>query len=159
MASGTVSKSGVVKYRSPVSGNIHNTFAPSGAVSQTFSAPASVAPPEIPVKIPSLRAKARVNRKASSPLMGNTLSIHFASTASSVSFGIKSGLHPCIKCGRKFGWLPAGLPCKSRGWGIPLPRICELSGSQTMILVSGLFSASTRATPFSVPPVPYPVTK
>ena len=50
-------------------------------------------------------------------------------------------------------------PSGPRGWGMPLPSIGELSGSQTMISVSGRCALSTRATPLSVPPVPKPVTK
>jgi hypothetical protein len=42
---------------------------------------------------------------------------------------------------------------------IPLLSIGASSGSQTMIFVSGLSLARTRATPFSVPPVPNPVTQ
>ena len=41
----------------------------------------------------------------------------------------------------------------------PLDSIGASSGSQTTIFVSGRSFASTRATPFSVPPVPNPVTQ
>ncbi len=138
---------------------MHNTFDPGSAFSATASAPASVAPAEMPTKMPSLVASSPHKRNASLPSIGMIASIILASTASSVSFGMKSGLQPCIKCGRNNGWLSAGVPSSSRSWGMPLPSMGELSGSQTMIFVSGLFSLSTRDTPFSVPPVPKPVTQ
>src|SRR5512147_2202756 len=50
---GMSAKSGVLKYRSPVSGSITRTLAPGGGVLQTVSAPASVAPLEVPTKMPS----------------------------------------------------------------------------------------------------------
>ena len=42
---------------------------------------------------------------------------------------------------------------------VPLVSIGASAGSHTTILVRGLSFASTRATPFSVPPVPKPLTK
>ena len=83
----------------------------------------------------------------------------FIATASAVSFGMKSGVQPCIGCGLKAGCAVAGDPSGLRACSVPLPRSCASSGSQTMILVSGISLASTRDTPFSVPPVPYPVTQ
>ena len=53
----------------------------------------------------------------------------------------------------------AGVPSGLRCCGAPLVSIGASSGSQTMILVSGRSLARTRATPFSVPPVPNPVTQ
>ncbi len=41
---------------------MQSTVEPSGADSQTFNAPANVAPPEVPVKIPSCVASSRSNR-------------------------------------------------------------------------------------------------
>ena len=67
---------------------------------------------------------------------------------------MKSGDQPCIRCGRKLGWLSLGVPSSARGWAMPLPRIGELSGSHTTICVSGRCAFSTRPTPLSVPPVP-----
>ena len=78
----------------------------------------------------------------------------FMSTASPVSFGMKSGVQPCIGCGLKLGCGAGGVPSGLRDCSIPLPSSCASSGSQTMILVSGRSFASTRATPFNVPPVP-----
>ena len=122
-------------------------------------APASVAPPEIPTKMPSSVARARDSLSASAPLTGTMSSIVSAVAASSVSFGMKSGLQPCMRWGRNSGWLSTGLPSLSRSCGMPLPSVCELSGSHTTIRVSGRASLSTRDTPFSVPPVPNPVTQ
>ena len=81
------------------------------------------------------------------------------STASPVSFGMKSGLQPCIGCGFNAGLALAGEPSGLRSCGVPLVSIGASSGSQTTIFVSGRSLASTRATPFSVPPVPKPVTQ
>ncbi len=75
-------------------------------------------------------------------------------TASSVSRGMKSGVQPCIRWGRKLGWLPAGEPSAARSCASPLARSGELSGSHTTIFVFGLRSFSTRDTPLRVPPVP-----
>ena len=44
------------------------TVEPSGESAATWSAPASVAPPVIPQKIPSRRASSRNSRSASAPL-------------------------------------------------------------------------------------------
>ncbi len=52
-----------------------------------------------------------------------------------------------------------GVPSGLLGCGWPLETMGAASGSQTTILVSGRFSARTRATPLSVPPVPKPVTQ
>ena len=138
---------------------VHSTVDPFGADSQIFKAPENVAPLEVPTKIPSFCASSCDSRIASAPLIGTIWCISFIETASSVSLGMKSGAQPCITCGRKFGWLAEGEPSATRGYGMPLLSIGRLSGSQTMIFVFGLFSASTRATPFNVPPVPNPVTQ
>ncbi|MNC99383.1 hypothetical protein D3C83_176610 [compost metagenome] len=45
------------------------------------------------------------------------------------------------------------------GCAMPLPSTRELSASAAMILISGRAFFSARATPFSVPPVPKPVTQ
>ncbi len=50
-------------------------------------------------------------------------------------------------------------PSALRDWGMPLASTGALSGSHTTILVAGDSFFSTRATPFSVPPVPAPVTQ
>ena len=78
----------------------------------------------------------------------------FMSTASAVSFGMKSGVQPCIGWGLKAGWAAAAEPSGLRCWGMPLSSNGASCGSQTTILVSGLSFANTRATPLSVPPVP-----
>ena len=80
--------------------------------------------------------------------------ITFMATASAVSLGMKSGVQPCIGCGLKAGCGADGEPSGLRACSTPLPSSGASSGSQTMILVSGISFASTRATPFSVPPVP-----
>ena len=81
------------------------------------------------------------------------------STASPVSFGMKSGVQPCIGCGLKPGAAAAAVPSGLRCCATRCRAMARPAGSQTMILVSGRSFASTRATPFSVPPVPYPVTQ
>ena len=134
---------------------MQSTLEPGAAVSQISNAPASVAPPEMPVRIPSLYASSCDSRIASLLLTGTIRSISPAATASWVSFGMKSGAQPCTMCGRKLGWLSVS----HSGCGISLPSSGELSGSHTTTLVCGLSCFSTRATPFSVPPVPKPVTQ
>ena len=81
------------------------------------------------------------------------------STASPVIFGMKSGLQPCIGCGLNAALGLEGDPSGLRACVEPLESIGASLGSQTMIFVSGRSFASTRATPFSVPPVPNPVTQ
>ena len=112
--------SGVERYRSPVSGSMHRTTEPSGAMSATLIAAAMVAPPEMPVKRPcgaqpaspaqpahralcrlwgtatcgkhtSSRARAREVWMASGPVTGTISSMMPSWTASSVIFGMKSG--------------------------------------------------------------------
>merc|ERR1712217_834205 len=50
-------KSGVDRYRSAVSGIIARTVDPSGAFLQTSNAVHTVAPPDVPQKMPSSLAK------------------------------------------------------------------------------------------------------
>ena len=57
MSTGMSAKSGVERYRSPVSGSMQRMLAPAGALSATFRAPAKVAPAVMPTKIPSLVAE------------------------------------------------------------------------------------------------------
>ena len=85
--------------------------------------------------------------------------MRLAAVTCSASRGMKSGDQPCIRCGRERGWLPLRIRRRCRACAMPLASMAELSGSQTMICVCGLFSFSTRDTPFSVPPVPKPVTQ
>ena len=153
------SNSGVERYRSPVSGSMHTMVEPGGARRATSSAAASVAPLEVPTKMPSFCASSRERRSASAPATGTISSIRPASTACSVSVEMKSGAQPCMRCGRNRGWLPAGPPAVSRACGMPLPSTCELSGSAATMRVPGRERFSSLATPFSVPPVPKPVTK
>src|SRR5258708_31651730 len=56
MSAGTLANNGVLRYRSPVSGSMARMFAPVGASAHTRKAPANVAPPVIPTKLPSFRA-------------------------------------------------------------------------------------------------------
>ena len=104
-------------------------------------------------------ARSLAQRSASLPATATKPSMPFAALTSSTSPGMKSGDHPCIMWGLKSGWLPLTEPSPLRACAIPLANIGELSGSQTMIRVCGLFSLSTRETPFRVPPVPKPVTQ
>ena len=90
----------------------------------------------------------------------HTRSTSFCATASSVSFGMKSGLQPCIRCGRKFGWLAAGEPSASarlRDAAAEHLRIVRLAHDH--LGVRARLRAARAPTPFSVPPVPKPVTK
>ena len=61
----------------------------------------------------------------------------FMATASPVSFGMKSGVQPCIGCGLKAGCGADGVPSALRACSMPLPSSCASCGSQTTILVSG----------------------
>ena len=49
-------------------------------------------------------------RRDSAPLTGTMASMRLASLASPASLGMKSGVQPCIRWGRKLGWLAAGEP-------------------------------------------------
>jgi hypothetical protein len=84
--------------------------APFGASRATCSAPAKVAPAVMPTKMPSFCASSWLHRIASAPGIVMMRSITFMSTASPVSFGMKSGLQPCIGCGLKAGCGAAGVP-------------------------------------------------
>ena len=110
MSSGMSSNSGVERYRSPVSGSMQRIVDPLSAFFATSMAPARVAPADTPTNIPSSAARALLSRIASAPLTGTISSIISAVAASSVSFGIKSGLQPCMRWGRKKGWLSEGVP-------------------------------------------------
>ena len=159
MSTPTSANSGVERYRSPVSGSMHSTVEPGAAVLQTSSAPAKVAPAVIPTKMPSFCASSRLHFMASGPAIVMMRLITPMSTASPVIFGMKSGLQPCIGCGLNAALGLAGDPSGLRSCVEPLESIGASLGSQTMIFVSGRSFASTRATPFSVPPVPNPVTQ
>ena len=123
------------------------------------NAPAKVAPEVMSTKIPSFCASSRLQRIASALAMRRMRSMTPVSTASPVSFGMKSGLQPCIGCGFQTACAEAGEPSSLRCCGVPLVSIGASSGSQTTILVSGRSLASTRAIPLRVPPVPNPVTQ
>ena len=131
---------------------------PFGAL-QTSQRAAKVAPDLMPTKMPFLLARATTHLHRVRRGIVMMRSITFMSTASPVSFGMKSGLQPCIGCGFKAGCGAAGEPSALRSCCVPLASIGASAGSQTTILVSGLSLASTRATPLSVPPVPKPVTQ
>ncbi len=70
-------------------------------------APANVAPAVMPAKIPSFVARPPLHRSASALAISRMRSITPVSTASLVSFGMKSGVQPCIGCGLNAGWAPA----------------------------------------------------
>ena len=94
--------------------------APFGASLQTASAPAKVAPAVMPTKMPSFWASCLLQCIASAPAMVMMRSISFMSTASPVSFGMKSGLQPCIGCGLNAGCGAAGEPSGLRSCSVPL---------------------------------------
>src|ERR1700722_7860065 len=155
----TSANSGVLKYRSPVSGSMHRIVDPCGASAHTFNAAANVPPDEMPTKIPSCRARSLLQRIASAFVIRRIWLTPFVSTASLTSLAIKSGLHPCIGCGFHAECAEAGDPSGFRACATPLDSMGASYGSQTTTLFSGPSLASPRATPFSVPPVPNPVTQ
>ena len=109
----------------------------------------------MPTKMPSFWASSRLQRMRVGVGNGMIRLMTFMSTASPVSFGMKSGrpaLHRMRLEGRD------GRRRRTVGVALLRRRRCRASarrrGSQTTILVSGRSLASTRATPLSVPPVP-----
>src|ERR1700722_4119569 len=110
MSTDTSANSGVLKYRSPVSGSMHRTVDPWGASAQTFNAAANVPPEEMPTKIPSFRARSLLQRIASAFVMRRIWLTPFVSTTSLTSFAMKSGLHPCIGWGLNAGCAAEGDP-------------------------------------------------
>jgi hypothetical protein len=92
ISAGMSPNNGVLRYRSPVSGSMQSTVPPFGASAHTRKAPANVAPAVMPTKIPSFCAKSRLQRSASALGMGMIRSMTCISTASAVSFGMKSGV-------------------------------------------------------------------
>jgi hypothetical protein len=70
---------------------MNTTTDPGSSPSQTVSAPASVAPPVMPQKMPSFVASSRDSLSASAPPTPTMRSTCPASIASPVSFGMKSG--------------------------------------------------------------------
>ena len=79
-------------YLSEVSGSMHKIELPFGADRATFKAPLKVAPPEIPVKMPSLDAKSFAHCMASGPSIGINSSCK--SIPDSKTSGMKSGVQP-----------------------------------------------------------------
>jgi hypothetical protein len=75
-------------------------FDPGAARRLTSSAPANVAPLEMPQKMPSFRASSRVSRSDSAPFTPMISSTRLPSSTSLASLGMKSGDQPCIRCGR-----------------------------------------------------------
>mmetsp|Transcript_18234 Transcript_18234/g.34524 ORF Transcript_18234/g.34524 Transcript_18234/m.34524 type:complete len:277 (-) Transcript_18234:281-1111(-) len=160
MSAGTSAKRGVLRYLSPVSGSIARIRDPFGAwLRANSSAEASVPPPLTPENIPSLCASSFEVAMAASEPVKTISSMRFERTASSTMRGIQSGVHPWSRCGRQMGWGSLNRPSLRYSVFTPEYRRGALSGSQTMILVSGDSLRSTVPTPFSVPPVPYPVKK
>src|SRR6516225_8584779 len=76
-------------------------LAPFGASAATFSAPAKVAPALMPTKIPSFCASSTLHLIPSAPGIWTIRSITFISTASDLSFGMKSGVQPCKSAGNE----------------------------------------------------------
>src|SRR5690606_6753365 len=74
MSASMPSKSGVDRYRSPVSGSMHSMTDPAGACSATWRATPKVAPAEIPQKMPSFWASSLAHFIASGPAIGITSS-------------------------------------------------------------------------------------
>mmetsp|Transcript_42538 Transcript_42538/g.134191 ORF Transcript_42538/g.134191 Transcript_42538/m.134191 type:complete len:203 (+) Transcript_42538:638-1246(+) len=153
MSASMSAKSGVERYRSPVSGSMASMTDPSGAFLAVSSAAHIVPPPEMPVRSPSLAASALAVAMAEAAGMGTSSSLSW-SGASSSTLGMKSGVQPWIGCGLKAGGDPAGAPSASRSVGMPLASRPASSGSASMILRSGRSFLSARPAPLKVPPVP-----
>src|SRR3974377_283987 len=83
---------------------------PSLALLHTSVATAKVPPAVMSTKIPSSCASERLHFIASAPAMVITRLITPVSMASAVSFGMKSGLQPCIGWGLNRGLGLAGEP-------------------------------------------------
>ena len=110
-----------------------------GAVAANFNAAATVAPAEIPQKMPSSEAK-RFAVAIDSSSLTNTNS---SATVLSNTLGTKSGVQPCTLCGDQ---------------AFP-DNIAAFSGSATTTFNSGRASFNICPTPVIVPPVPQPLTK
>mmetsp|Transcript_52040 Transcript_52040/g.129604 ORF Transcript_52040/g.129604 Transcript_52040/m.129604 type:complete len:226 (-) Transcript_52040:682-1359(-) len=163
MSAGMSSNRGVERYRSPVSASIARIRVPSGAPAARRSAHASVPPPDVPVKMPSLRARSRATDIASSPPTWSRPSKPLEATTSDTSLGIQSGAQPCSRWGRHTGCTSAkelvpeaSAAAAPSGYWVAKPEWSRgaLSGSHTWILVPGDLARSTRDTPLRVPPVP-----
>ena len=120
---------------------------PLGAFSATLSAPANVAPPEMPVKMPSFLANACAVLTASLPSTLTRSSYKFMFKPFSRTNGMKSGVQPCTGCAAKAGCEPFGAPVGLRSVLTPLVTRAAASGSSNTTLVSGRDSLSVRATP------------
>ena len=89
---------------------------PLGAVLAVSSAAHMVPPPEMPVRRPSLAARALAVAMASEAGMGTSSSIRSGMGASSSTLGMKSGVQPWIGCGLNAGCEEAGEPSALRSW-------------------------------------------
>ena len=85
--------------------------------------------------------------------MGSSTSLS-ESSASSRTFGMKSGVQPWIGCGLKAGCEEAGEPSSLRSCAVPETSRPASAGSASTILSSGHFSLSFLPAPWKVPPVP-----
>ena len=106
------------------------------------------------------------------PLLADSERIHTLSELGVIllmfALGLEFSVRKLIRLGPTSGFITAlqvgfmiwlGYVCgRALGW-TPLESNGASCGSQTTILVSGRSLARTRATPFRVPPVPYPVTQ
>mmetsp|Transcript_3235 Transcript_3235/g.9485 ORF Transcript_3235/g.9485 Transcript_3235/m.9485 type:complete len:300 (-) Transcript_3235:369-1268(-) len=156
ISAGTSSKSGVERYRSPVSGSITTMLLPAGSSFAFRSATASTPPPLVPEKMPSDRASSCEAATASAPDTCESSSYKPCSVESSTIFGTKSGVQPCSRCGRKTGCDSFVMePSVVYSVLMPLYTTGALDGSQSSTFVCGDLSLSTCPTPLIVPPVPY----
>ena len=130
-------------------------FAPFGASAATLSAPANVAPALMPTKMPSLRASSPLHLIAFGARDVDDSVDHFH------VYGICGQLRdevrrPALHGMRLEGRMGGG----RRSVRIALllyaarEQLRILGLAERLILVSGISLANTRATPFSVPPVP-----
>ena len=132
-------------YLSDVSGNMHKIELPFGADLATFKAPLNVAPPEIPVKIPSLDAKSFAHCMASGPSIG--INSSFMSIPDSRTSGMKSGVHPWTGCGVNAGCDATGAPDGFLSVFVPDANNGAADGSNKQIFTSGLFAYNAFETP------------
>jgi hypothetical protein len=98
-------------------------LAPFGASAATCKAPANVAPAVMPTKMPSFCASSWLSRIASAPGDAQDAIDDLHLHASPVSFGMKSGVQPCMGCGLNAGMRRSGGP-------IRLARLLDAAAQQ-----------------------------
>mmetsp|Transcript_1213 Transcript_1213/g.3073 ORF Transcript_1213/g.3073 Transcript_1213/m.3073 type:complete len:232 (+) Transcript_1213:125-820(+) len=139
MSASMLAKSGVDRYRSPVSGSMQTIVDPSSAFLAVSRAAQTVAPPEIPVRIPSRLARAWAVATAAPSGIATYSSMSLVSRLSPCSNtrGMKSGVQPWTGWAAKAGWDPSGDPSSLRLVAIPESIRAATAGSASTILVSG----------------------